>query len=89
MHDAKESPAEDDACYEWNEDRNEDSGAEVTAMSEESAPENNDSNVLSPSIIITIEGSPKIQVNRLKEHHSVRRIPATSSKGMLIDNLSK
>ena len=49
--DAEESSVEDDVCYEWCEDHNEDSDTHV----EESEPASDESNVLFPSITTLIE----------------------------------
>ena len=53
--DAEELSAEDDPCYEWHEDQNEDSDADE----EESECTNDESNMILPSMIITIEDVKK------------------------------
>ena len=77
--DAEESPAEDDAWYEWHEDHNKDSDEDA----EESEHINYESNMTLPSIIITIEEIQQTQGKHLKNHLGTRGLPVSVAKVMM------
>ena len=83
--DAEQSFAEDNACDQWCEDHNE----EIHTDKGESKPANDESNMLLPSRIVTIEDKQKTQGKYLKENLCDRGITISDVKGILIEQLTK